>query len=776
MQKALTVEYMDRNSNNRQAKTLIDSSTDPNVASPVIVLKPKLQAPAPRPEQLVRHRLLKLLGEALHHKATLISAPAGYGKTTLLVQWRQVEESSLPFAWVSLDEQDNDPVRLWRHVLEALREAVPDEDFGADVLVSLTAARQNLVEAPLPFLINELAELPSQIVLVLDDYQLITEDRCHESMAFFVEHLPTNVHLVISSRSDPPLPLGRLRARAEMDEIRAEQLAFSEEEAARLLNEKMGLNIAPDDLSVLFERAEGWPAAIYLASLSLRNREDKHAFIESFGGSNRYIVALLLEEVMAGLPEEVKEFLLRTSVLMRMTGALCDAVAGREGSDNLLRELARSNLLVVPLDERGEWYRYHHLFTDLLLYELRSARPELVRVLHERASAWLEGERYLDSAIRHAIAATDYERAGILIARHWFRYMVVGETVTIVRWLESLPEELTTRDAALVLVRAWMCALYGRREEAESLLALAEGIAHEGPLTDGTASVEASVAILRASFGYGGVQSSVEAARRAAVLEPELTSPRAALIRFGLGASLYISEDTSQARKSLEEALELTSDGQPLVRMVSLSFLAFVAVDEGRLEETESLARELRALVNRFRLQELPQGTVARTALGRVLAERGELEEAKEELEGALSARRGLHGLSPWPTLLGLLALSQVHLASGDRAAGRKVLAEARAILEPFGEDTGILSGLLERQENRLRARKARQAQLDDELTEREMVVLGLLDGELTVRQIAQSLHVAPDTVKTQIKSIYRKLGVSSREQAVEEARRRELL
>jgi LuxR family transcriptional regulator, maltose regulon positive regulatory protein len=294
--------------------------------------------------------LLTLLGESSDHKATLISAPAGYGKTTLLAQWGQAEEADLSFAWVSLDEQDNDPVRLWRHIVEALRQAVPEEDFGADVLVGMGAAGQKLVEAPLPMLINELAELPYQVVVVLDDYQVLTEGDSHESVAFFIEHFPENVHLVISSRTYPPLPLGRLRARGELNEIRAEQLAFSEEEATRLLNEKMGLDIGTDDLSVLFERTEGWPAAIYLAYLSLHQREDKHAFIASFGGSNDYIVDLLIEDVLAGLSEEVRAFLLMTSVLRRMTGSVCDAVVGRESSGKLLRELARSNLFVVPLD------------------------------------------------------------------------------------------------------------------------------------------------------------------------------------------------------------------------------------------------------------------------------------------------------------------------------------------------------------------------------------------------------------------------------------------
>ena len=253
--------------------------------------------------------MLELLAEALHRKVSLISAPAGYGKTTLLIQWRQALDASLPFAWVSLDEQDNDLVRMWRHIVEAVRHVVPQEkkeDFGADVLVALSAvgqssAREGLVDTVLPMLINELAELPYGVVVTLDDYQFVNEESSQECMTFFVEHLPANVHLLLASRFDPPLPLGRLRARAEMMEIRTEELAFSKEEASSLLNEKMGLEIGSGELSVLLERTEGWPAAIYLAALSMQNREDKHAFIESFRGSNRYIVDLLAGEVLAGL-------------------------------------------------------------------------------------------------------------------------------------------------------------------------------------------------------------------------------------------------------------------------------------------------------------------------------------------------------------------------------------------------------------------------------------------------------------------------------------------
>ncbi|CAN5862366.1 hypothetical protein BH18ACT11_BH18ACT11_27340 [soil metagenome] len=411
----------------------------------------------------------------------------------------------------------------------------------------------------------------------------------------------------------------------------------------------------------------------------------------------------------------------------------------------------------------------------MLLYELKSSRPEVVPTLRKRASVWLEDAGFFEGAIRQAIVAGDYERVGLLIARHWSGYVFAGQTATVQRWLESLPEEMIPQDAALALVKAWTYALEGQREKSARFTTLAESIPHEGPLSDGTISVEAGVAILRASFGYGGVRSGVEAARRATELEPEDSSPWAAMTRFALGSGLYLSGDTSHARRPLEEALAVTGDGQRLMRMVALSFLSFVAMDEGHLEEAELRARAAHELVERLGPYKIPQTSLVPIALGRVLAERGKLEEAEEELESGLSARRRLPGLSPWPTLVGMLALAPVRAARGDRAGARAVLDEARAILEAF-PDAGILPDLLERQERKLRARKPREGQLDGELTERELDVLRLLGGELSTRQMAESLYVAPSTVRTQVKSIYRKLEVSSRGEAVEEAHARGLI
>jgi LuxR family maltose regulon positive regulatory protein len=359
-------------------------------------------------------------------------------------------------------------------------------------------------------------------------------------VAFFIEHLPETVHLVLSTRYNVPLSLGRLRARCGVNEIRAEQLAFSEKEAASLLRDRLHLDVDHSELRILLDRTEGWPAGISLAALSLGGTKDTQAFIQSFRGSNRFIVEILGEEVLGNLSGEERDFVLRTSILQRMSASLCEAITGMKNSGRLLRELERSNLFIVSLDEQGEWYRYHKLFSEFLRYELRSTQPELVPVLHGRASEWFEQAGLIEAAISHALAAKEYGRVGLLIAGHWFGYAASGQMATVERWLDALPEDFIDRDAALSLVRAWLSALQGRPEESERFLALAQGCTYEGELPDGSASVEADVALVRGVFGYGGVQRMLAAARRAQELAPpEQTSPWAALEDARSGSSTH---------------------------------------------------------------------------------------------------------------------------------------------------------------------------------------------------------------------------------------------
>jgi LuxR family transcriptional regulator, maltose regulon positive regulatory protein len=742
-----------------------------------ILLKPKLRAPLPRPEYLPRPRLLELLPMVSKRKITLIGAPPGYGKTTLLAQWYSTEGANMPTAWVSLDEQDNDPVRLWAHVIEAIRQIISEEAFSTNGFVGMSTDYRELIEIRLPVLINGLAELPQGVALVLDDYHCIKESECHELVSFFVEHLPEKVHLIFATRYDLPLRLGRWRARDDVNEIRAEQLAFSEEETATLLKDRLGLDIDPGDLHALFERTEGWPAAIYLAALSLRGKKDIHAFIESFRGSNRFIFELLAEEILATLSDEERDFLLQSSILKRLSASLCEAVTGTKNSGRFLRELEHSNLFVVPLDDHGEWYRYHQLFAEFLRYELNNTRPRLVPVLHRRASEWFEQAGLVEAAINHAFTADEFAWAGLLVARYWLGYAISGQRAILERWLATLPEDLISANAPLVLVRAWLYALQGLGEESERFLALAEGSSYKGKLPDGSASVEAGVALVRGLFGYGGVQNMVAAARHAEELETlEQASPRTALVRLAVGMSLYYSGEISRARQPLEEALRFINGANyPVLHITVLCVLSFVAADEGHLEEAESIAREAQAVVKKFGLERISQASAVPIAHGLALAKRGKVAEAQDELERGLSERHRFPNLSPWPTVVGLLALAPVRAARGDRDGARALLVEVRSILERY-PNAGMFTELLERRERELSTRsKLREGEHTQELSPRELAVLQLLDDERSNREIGRILYVSPNTVKAHIKSIYRKLGISSRKEAAEQGRTRGL-
>ncbi|MGH3106585.1 MAG: helix-turn-helix transcriptional regulator, partial [Rubrobacteraceae bacterium] len=398
-----------------------------NQAGPTVVpqalLTTKLRAPSTRPNLVERPRLREALAAGEGRRLTLISAPAGFGKTTLLGEWAEYrsEDSESSVAWVSLDETDNDPKHFLVYLLGALQSV--EEGIGEGMVASLRSPELPPIELVIGALINELSELPHQITVVLDDYHLISSDTVHEALSFLIEHMPENAHLIISGRSDPPLPLARLRARDQITELRAAELRFTTEEAASFLKDVMGLTLSAADVASLEEITEGWVAALQLAALSMRDREDVSGFVEAFSGSNRHVLDFLAEEVLERQPEEVREFLLKTSVLERMSAPLCDALTSRDDGQGMLERLERENLFVVALDDERRWYRYHHLFADFLRSRLLSGEiPELVASeLHLRASGWYEDNSLEVEAIGHALLASEadphHEVASRLIER-----------------------------------------------------------------------------------------------------------------------------------------------------------------------------------------------------------------------------------------------------------------------------------------------------------------------------------------------------------------------
>jgi LuxR family maltose regulon positive regulatory protein len=343
----------------------------------------------------------------------LVVAPPGFGKTILLTQWEELD--GRPFAWVSLDRGDNDPLVLWNYLVAAVRRIEPG--FGSSVEAALGSVGGLALDAIVPRILNELEATDQEIVLVLDDYHRVTSPECHESIAFLVEHVPGNVQLVLSSRSDPPLPFGRLRASGGLFELRAAELGFTETETAELF-EAFGLDLAPDSIAALQRRTEGWPAGLYLALLSIRGVSDPTAALVEFGGSSRNVVEYLTEVVLATQTDEHRSFLLETSILPRMCASLCNSVTGRRDSARVLVEIERANLFLVALDGHGEWFRYHHLFAELLCDELRRRDGDAEPELHRRACEWFESAGYADEAIQHAITGGHFETAATLIATH----------------------------------------------------------------------------------------------------------------------------------------------------------------------------------------------------------------------------------------------------------------------------------------------------------------------------------------------------------------------
>jgi LuxR family transcriptional regulator, maltose regulon positive regulatory protein len=434
----------------------------------------KLRPSQARPKLVARPRLTAKLEREPSRKLTLISAPAGFGKTTLLVEWlRERAGGDGCVAWLSLDEGDNDPVRFLSYLVAALRRT-GEEEIGEGVLVALRSPEPPRIEAMISTLVNEIASLPRELTLVLDDYHLIDSQSAHGVVSFLLEYLPENVHLIVASRVDPPLQLARLRARNQMIHLDATDLSFTSEEASTFLNEVMGLELSAEDLATLEERTEGWIAGLQLAALSMQDRKDVSGFIKAFSGSYRDVLDYLAEEVLARQPERMRDFMLQTSILDHLTGSLCDALTGRSDGQEMLEKLERENLFVFALDEERRWYRYHHLFADFLRGRLMRERPESADELHLRASGWYEDNEHLPEAIGHALSAPDHDLAARLIEEGVEGAVERGEGTTALRWLEALPTEAKRLRPRLFVEHAVALVITGRPDDAEPLLKEAE--------------------------------------------------------------------------------------------------------------------------------------------------------------------------------------------------------------------------------------------------------------------------------------------------------------
>lgn len=819
----------------------------------------KLYLPRLRSGLVARPRLLDRLRQGSAARLTLVSAPPGFGKSTLLAEWARDPSVGRLVAWVSLDASDDDPATFWAYVAAALDAVLPD--LAASAPEPLSAPPEAVITA----LINGLAAHPDEVWLVLDDYHLVEGRGVHEGLTLLIDRLPPNAHVLLSTRSDPDLPLSRWRGRGELVELRAADLRFTTDEAAAYLRSATGLDLGPADVALLGERTEGWIAALQLAALSLTGRDDARGFIARFAGDDHYIVDYLMDEVLAHQPADVRDFLLRTAVLDRLTGGVCDAVTGRSDGSAMLAQLERANLFLIPLDDQLTWFRYHHLFADVLRARLVAERPGEVASLQRRASRWFADAGQLDDAIAHALAAGDADRATRLIETALPAARRQRRDATITRWLHALPLDAVRRSPVLSVFYGWTLLPSGDLDAVASLLDDAEGVlaAHvpgtppPGVDTEELRTLPATIAIYRASLALarGDADGTAEQARRALALAGSGDHfVRGAASGF-LALAAWSAGDIGPAISTFTDAVaSLRASGRRVDELSGTALLAEMWTVAGRPDLARTLAtaalaqaEELGPVASRgvadlhvqLSVLDLEAGDLdgserhldaaagladpASTsesryrwfvAAGRLASARGDAARAIDLLTRAEEhytpgyypltqplaavkarvwiAQGDLDQASTWAATRGIslcdkvsyldeydqLTLARLLLARPGRPETRQAVVELLRRLEEAATASGREGSV---HEIRTLLAQATQAQAPTRtppstLTEREMQVLRLLDGDLSGPQIARTLFVSENTLSTHTKHIFAKLGVTSRREAVRRARERGLL
>jgi LuxR family transcriptional regulator, maltose regulon positive regulatory protein len=648
------------------------------------LLATKVNIPGTRPDRLARARLVQRLDESMGRALVLVCTPAGFGKTTLLADW--AADAALPVAWLSLDADDNDPVRFWRYVVAALDRVVGG--LGEHLVPLLSPGSGISTHGVVTALINRLQAHPDELALVLDDYHLIESMPIHDSLGFLLSHLPPPLHLVIASRSDPPLPVARLRASGQLAELRAADLRFTPEEAAALLEEVWKLDLPAAAVAALENRTEGWAVGLQLAALSLQGRADPDRFLEGFAGTHRYILDYLSEEVLGRLPDQVRRFLLQTSILERLSGPLCDAVTGDSDGQRMLEELERANLFLVPLDEERRWWRFHHLFADLLRARVLHLQPNLVPELHRRAADWCEQHRLIDEAIRHALAAGDTAWATRLVEEHLGETLRRGESVALARWLVLLPDDAVRARPGLCLAKAMTELNLDHLEEVERLLEHAEHAFDDHGQQPGelqvptyggmVAEVPAAIALLRAELAYDradpdGVATSAREAL-AHMADHEL-GPRLFARSLLVGADWMTGRvvDTEPAFAELLAEGRAAPAAYPVLRTCFM--LGLVQQAQGKLGAALRTYREgLRLATEGDRFSVYHAGE-AHVGIAQVLYQRNQLEEVLQHATRGVECCRQVIELTELD--IALVTLGWVRQAMGDPDGALEAMEEA---------------------------------------------------------------------------------------------------
>ncbi|HET7087964.1 MAG TPA: LuxR C-terminal-related transcriptional regulator [Anaerolineae bacterium] len=752
------------------------------------LLATKLHLPPLRPHLVARPRLIQRLDEGLRlgRRLTLISAPAGFGKTTLLSEW--IHRSRIPVAWVSLDAGDNDSARFLSYVIAAIQTLHPEA--GSDSLALLRSAQPPATESILTALVNDLAQIAETVTLVLDDYHAIDARAAHDALTYLIEHSPPCLRLVVASRIDPPLPLSRLRVCGQLAELRAADLLFTLDEAAAFLNGVMGLGLSREDVAALEERTEGWIAGLQMAAVSMQGRLDLSAFVRAFTGSNRFVMEYLVDEVLDRQPPPIREFLLKTSILDRLSAPLCDALLKDEGgapsaslrgqvmkdekpltlpglpppsgsSSLILEQLERANLFLVPLDDERRWYRYHHLFADLLRSRLKQGSAAELPALHRRASEWFESNGLISEALSHALDAGDVERVARLVEVNTLAILERGELAALAQQLNRLPHTIVRTRPWLCISRAWVCAYTGQLDAVEPLLRDAEqAIGFDADREK--RRMAGHVAAIRAYVAWiqGEASRAAELARQALDHLPRQDQTTRALTAWTLGVALQLIGDLDGAVLAHDQAATIGRDAASMhVSLVAAGSLAFALMLQGKLHQAFSVCRDALRLAEEVKPagRSMPAVGMAHGTLSLILREWNDHEAAVQHArEGVILARQWgqadtLH--------FAYSCLANALQASGDLSEALDIVHKSKQIASGVSSWFAEISERLEVElkiaggdvEAVRRWVRERDLRIDDDLRNRRrplyrtlacaLIILGGSDEALTLLARLRALH-----------------------------------
>ena len=729
---------------------------------PFDLIEAKLALPATRADTVVKTELVERLRSSRARVASVV-APAGFGKTTLCAHLAQRDERA--FAIVSLDERDNDPVVLLRYVAVALERVEP---VSPSVFEALSTPGRSVWSTCIPRVCAAISAMASPFVLILDDLHFVQDPTSLDVVTALVDHVPERSLIVVASREVPELPLPRLRVQGRALEVGADDLRLNVEEAAALLR-NAGVKIDASAVSELADRTEGWPAGLYLAALSLQAGGSGAGGVHTFGGDDRFVADYLRSELLSRLPAEEVRFLTHTSVLDQMCGGLCDAVLGGTDSAGVLESLERSNRFLVPLDRTWTWYRYHHLFREMLRSELEHREPALVSELNRRAMAWSEAHGMLEPALQYAHAAGDIDAVTGLFEQLVLPTYYAGGVATVQSWLDWYDDELRARYPTIAVLGAWVYVLTGRPAEAARCEREAQASTARPVLPDGSPSLEPWIATLRAFTCPDGIERTLTDCE----LALDQLGPGGwwqPIAHLGAGCAHALLGDAERALPALVRAKELAgAAGARESENMALAQLALLAIEAGAWEDAATHAGRALTILMEAKLDGYLASGLAYATAARVAIHRGEMTRAREYVAAIHRLRPLLNQGLPWVSVQIGLELARLHLALGEAGVAGTVLSEAERILG-VRPRLGTLVELARELRQRVAATSTPSGEWALSLTAAELRLLPLLTTHLAFPQIGDRLFLSRTTIKTQAISIYRKFGVSSRADAIERA------